>query len=325
MSSRSRRSAALLLALPLLLAGCASAVADSNHASSVHASEAPTSTEAPPSLPATPVLDSANDKPLPLDGYLLNPAQLLTVEKAQARLISDCMTRFGFSYTPPAPVLPGRDSDAPATRIDGRYGRQSTALLATWGYHPEGGGQPATKPPAEPPMSTQMATAERGTSDPKQRFGSGGQTVNGQQVPDRGCIGEAGKQLTGSAEGLVGDPQFASDLNLSTLQSARDDARTQAVFARWSQCMKTAGFSYADPLAAMGDPAWATTAAPTPHELQVATADGACRHQENVVGVWYTVDYAYQQRAIDENAAAMAKVRTALATEVQAATAALGS
>ncbi|MFD9130521.1 hypothetical protein [Kitasatospora sp. NPDC059571] len=321
MYRRPRRRAALVIALSLLLAGCASAVAEQPAGNS--GSAAPTRSEAPPTVSATPVLDSANDKPLPLDGYLLAPDQLLTVEKAQARLISGCMARFGFDYTPPAPALPGRDSDAPTTRIDGRYGRQSAALLAKWGYHPEGGAPAAADSQTQPPMSPAMTVAARGTSDPKQRFGPGGQTVNGLKVPDHGCVGEAAVRLTGSVDGQLGDAKTASDLKFGTLEAARVDPRTQAVFAKWSQCMRAAGLDYADPLAAMSDKEWSRTPLPTPHELQVATADAGCRHRENVVGVWYAVDAAYQQQAIAEHAPAMADAKAALAAQLKAATQAL--
>ncbi|MGK4580520.1 hypothetical protein [Kitasatospora sp. HPMI-4] len=327
MSSRLPRTAVLLLALPLLLAGCASGATGSHpdgDARSSGQAGARTTATPPPLVSTPPVLDSANDRPLPLDGYLLNRDQQTTVEVAQQKLIVSCMARLGFTYVPPAGPRPPRDSDAPTTRMDSRYGHQNAELMAKWGYHPEGGNPAGTGvKPSSQPMSQQMTTAMEGTSDPNERFGSGGQVFNGRQVPDHGCIGAADKQLTGAVDGLVGDAQVATDLKFETLKDSQHDERTQAVFAQWSHCMKDAGFDYPDPLAAVGDPQWRKTPTATPSELRVATADAACRHKFNVVGVWYAVDVAYQQGAIAGHAEAMAKAKTDLEALTKAATQAM--
>ncbi|WP_052391100.1 hypothetical protein [Streptomyces sp. NRRL B-24484] len=315
-SRQRRRPAALLIALPLLLAGCASAAA-SNHGEDAR----PAAPVTPPPVTATPTLASANDEPLPLDAYLLNPKQAAAVAEAQQALVTRCMKRFGFTYSPPAQADEPRDSDAPTSRVDGRYGHQSAALMAKWGYHPEGGIRVTPDGTGGGGWSTtpEMAAAERGVSDPKQRLGPGGQVVNGQKVPAHGCVGESVKQLTGSVDGRVGDAQTVDDIKFATLKNSQEDARTRAVFAAWSQCMKAGGYDYPDPLAAVGDPRWRQTALPTAHEVQVATADAACRAKYNVVGVWYAVDYAYQEQAIKDNAPAMAAAKAALETQVRAA------
>ncbi|MFF2775002.1 hypothetical protein ACFVU3_08845 [Streptomyces sp. NPDC058052] len=51
----------------------------------------------------------------------------------------------------------------------------------------------------------------------------------------------------------------------------------------------------------------------------MATADAACRHEHNVVGVWYAVDHAHQERAVAENAAALADVKAGLESKMRAA------
>ncbi|GAA1072222.1 hypothetical protein [Kitasatospora arboriphila] len=321
MSRRPRRTA-LLIALPLLLAGCASAGAEPKPGTA-----SPSRTDPVPSVSAVPALDSANDRPLPLDGYLLNYEQQTQVEQAQAKLVTACMTRLGFTFAFPASPRELRGSDAPTTRIDGRYGPQNAATMATWGYHPEGG-VPAEKmqPRSAPaPKSREETIAQTGSSDPKQRFGPGGQLVNGRKVPDHGCFGEANQRLTGAVDGQIGDPQTAVTLKFRTLSESQQDTRTRAAFARWSQCMKGSGFDYPDPVAAMGDPEWNRTPMPTPHEIRVAEADAGCRHEHNVVGIWYAVDYAYQQEAIAAEGKAMAEAKAGLETQVRAARQVLAS
>ncbi|MEV8092732.1 hypothetical protein [Kitasatospora sp. NPDC085879] len=321
MSSRPARSAVMLTLLPLLLAGCGGAAGSADTDAVAPSPRASVQTAAaPPTVGATRQLDSANAEPLPLDPYLLNAEQQSAVEKAQQKLIVRCMASFGLSYAPPSGSGSRRDSDAPTTRVDSRYGHQNAALMAKWGYHPEGGVPAgAGAKPSAPSMSPEMELVLRGTADAAARAGSGGRTVNGRSVPERGCVGEAVKELTGSADGGIGDTQFADDAKFTTLEQSRNDPRTQAVFRQWSQCMKDAGFDYADPLAALGDPQWRKSPTPTPQELKVATADAGCRHAHNVVGVWYAVDAGYQQQVIAANAAAMAEAKAAVETQVRAA------
>lgn len=315
-----RRSVAFLIALPLLLTGCVDSV-------SVHSSgNDQASTEAPPSAPTTPVLDSANDKPLPLDTYLLNPDQVSGVTRAQQELLSRCMRRFGLTYLPTL-VSPPRDSDAPMSRTDGRYGHQSAELMARWGYHPEGGSRvrSAGGGTSDEATTPETGLVETGSSNPTHKFGAGGQIVNGQVVPNHGCIGEGNKELTGAVDGEVGDARIATDLKLATLKNSQDDPRTHAVFAQWSTCMKSSSYDYPDPVAALSDPEWPKSQFPTQRELRVATADAACRHKFNVVGVWYSVDFAYQQQAIKDNAAAMASAKASIEAQVRAAAQVLAS
>ncbi|MGW3396670.1 hypothetical protein [Streptomyces hydrogenans] len=326
MSRRAFRTAASLIVLPLLVAGCAGNGAETGaERPGTAGTAARDGARTPPPVRSVPVLDSANDKPLPLDPYLVNPGQFTALNQAYAKSLARCMARFGFDHVPPLESPGPRDSDAPVTRMDGRYGSQNARLMATWGYHPEGGipAEGASSAAPTRPVSPEMVAAGRGTSDPQKAFGPGGQVVNGRTVPYHGCMGESFKELTGSADGALYDPQIAIDLKMRTLNESQQDGRTRAVFAEWSRCMRSRGFAYADPLAAGGDPAWRRTPRPTARELRVATADAACRHEHNVVGVWYAVDHAYQEKALAENAAAMAEVRKGLEFRMRAANALL--
>jgi hypothetical protein len=309
-----RRFSALLVCVPLLLAGCSD-----GDSSSADSKENP---KTPPAVAETPKITSANDKSMPLDTYLLNPEQSETLDNAYAGLVSDCMKRFGFDYTPPRSGTASTSSDAPTTRIDGRFGPQSAEKAEKWGYHPVGGLTGEEDSPwgnKGQKMTASMQTAERGSDDPKEKFGSGGQVINGQTVPDHGCVGEAQKKLTGSVNGNRGDAELATDLKFDTLVKAQQDARTRAVFAKWSTCMKEQGFDYADPLKPLDDEQWSKTPQPTRHEIQVATADQECRAKHNVVGVWFAVDYAYQERAVEQNAEALADVKKDIDSMLKAA------
>ncbi|MEV7979385.1 hypothetical protein [Streptomyces sp. NPDC086519] len=315
----SLRGTTFSITLAFFLAGCAGAGGGAK-ADGKPDDARNTAIASPPSVVKTYVFDSAQDKPLPLDQYLMNWEQLSVVAKAQAKIVSGCMARFGFNYSFPV-SLPPRTRETPATRIDGRYGPQNATLMAKWGYHPEGGVHADKSQSAmqQPDTAPGIETVLRGTSDTRKKFGAGGQVIHGQKVPDHGCIGDAAKKLTGSIDDSLVDPQIAVDLKLQTLIESQRDRRTEAVFSKWSLCMKGKGFSYPNPLAAVGDTAWVKTAMPTAHELRTATADADCRHKNNVVGVWYAVDRAYQEQAIAANAAVMAKVKAGLTFKVKAA------
>lgn len=67
--------------------------------------------------------------------------------------------------------------------------------------------------------------------------------------------------------------------------------------------MKSAGFTYRNPLDASGDPEWSdldVRSRPTKKEIETATADANCRVEVNLVGIMYAVESAYQQRALEE-------------------------
>ncbi|GGQ86764.1 hypothetical protein [Kitasatospora griseola] len=321
--SRPRRPRRIsgLLVLPLLLtAGCAGATAAPEPVEKASQSPLPM-----PTVGVAPVTDSANALPLPLDGYLLNPAQLASVQQAQAKLIDGCMAGLGLDFRyPPAPK-DLRDPDAPTSRIDGRYGRQDAQLSARWGYHPEGG-VPADRANAKmPEQSPEVRVAATGSDQLKVHFGPGGQIINGHKVPEHGCVGQANRRLTGTPDGLIGDPQSMGDTKFRTLDAAREHPRTQAAFAQWAACMKERGVTgYADPIAAMSDPEWNRTPEPGERELKVAGADADCRHRTNVVGIWYSVDFAYQQEVLDADPAGMAQVKAGLETQVRSAAEVLG-
>ncbi len=104
-----------------------------------------------------------------------------------------------------------------------------------------------------------------------------------------------------------GDAELARRITGESFDRSRCDPRVQEVFTRWSRCMRARGFSYADPVAASNDPAWRT---PTPSatERRAATADAVCKRQENVIGVWWTVEAVYQQREIDRHRGELADI-----------------
>ncbi|MCC3779350.1 hypothetical protein K6I33_004945, partial [Streptomyces sp. UNOB3_S3] len=184
-------------------------------------------------------------------------------------------------------------------------------------------------PPAPPPsLSAEATVVLTGTDDPKVKPGSGaakgGQRVNGHRVPPGGCTREARAELRADNAEAGGDAPVADRINIGSFERSQRDPRVMRVFAQWAACMKEHGFpSYTDPLKAGADPAWRTPE-PSAKEREAATADARCKTEHNVVGVWFTVDVAYQRQEIERNAKELAAVKADLATRQELARAALG-
>jgi hypothetical protein len=82
--------------------------------------------------------------------------------------------------------------------------------------------------------------------------------------------------------------------------------------------MRRAGYEYATPLTVTGDPQFAGNQ-PSQHEIAVARADVSCKASANVIGIWFTVESAYQNTWIRQHATAMRSCGDALAAQIRAA------
>lgn len=289
-----------------------------------------TQTQPAPSVGAISKVLDANQLPLPFDEYLQNPQQLAAIQDAYRLLIDRCMQRFGYGQfsmpTPPPNTGGWMAGQAPSTRESGYFGVQSMAQAQRWGYHPAGGISASSGPPPSLNLTPQMAVIMFGGAAPGQKFGPGGQNIGGQRVPQSGCVGEANFKLSGSVTPeSVGDSQFAVSTDIETMARVEQDPRVRGVFSKWSVCMKAKGFSYSDPLAADSDPQWSRTSMPTNAEISTAVADQKCRQANNVVGVWYAVEVAYQTQAIDQHSTEFAAIKQHIQDLLRAAAMATGS
>lgn len=112
-------------------------------------------------------------------------------------------------------------------------------------------------------------------------------------------------------------------MNLGSFGKSLQDGRVHAVFAKWSRCMAESGYHYENPMDASEDEKWRGETA-SAEEKTVATADAHCKIKNNVAGVWYAVDVAYQKQAIEEHAEELDQVRKAIAGQLKTAADVLG-
>ncbi|GAA1708224.1 hypothetical protein [Streptomyces yatensis] len=87
--------------------------------------------------------------------------------------------------------------------------------------------------------------------------------------------------------------------------------------------MDERGYAYPDPLAALADSRWRKGKKPTETELRTAVADQQRRAKENVVGIWFSVNREYQERAVANHAKELAAAKKSIDRKVDAARRAL--
>ncbi|HXC79256.1 MAG TPA: hypothetical protein VNU19_19660 [Candidatus Acidoferrum sp.] len=234
----------------------------------------------------------------PLDAYSQTPDQTNNYRHAVAILEQDCMKRFGLAL-PRVPI-----TSAETAIHSGLYGVTDMSTAKTDGYHSPYELHPAGQPPPDPtPAELAVLT------------GSGPANYQGAPVPKGGCLGEATSRIDDGAPKLAA-PGLNQNLEQDAHQRSTGDSRVRAALTAWSDCMHTNGYNYADPLAAVDDSAFS---GPTPSaaEITTAVADVGCKNRTNLLEIWASVETAYQNRAIEENAQELADIKKAVDVEAR--------
>lgn len=237
---------------------------------------------------------------LPLDAYWLSNEDRRLQSAASFRLYERCMSGFGFSVT--------KDSGTPLPEGWGdnerRYGIHDLGEAQRYGYKASFDVEGLNQTPRE-------ATVVSPEQDAVAR-GVGPSTYGGMSVPEGGCLGEASRGVGGETGALKPDSVSLRKDMLSMESSTRSqaDSRVRAAFSDWSDCMSSEGFDYTDPSKANNDPAFATDR-PSTQEVSVAVADVRCKAESDLIDTWASVETAYQNQIIEQNAAALAEARDA--------------
>ncbi|WP_424211713.1 hypothetical protein ACN20G_06200 [Streptomyces sp. BI20] len=276
------------LLLGLVLSGCAKA-------------EAPADPEPP--IGQVPVLLESRDLEYPIAAYLPTLGQRGSLAAAQDVLIDQCARRWGFRYEFRRKVNPRAKWDNGR-----RYGISDPVLAGRLGYENPGDTGQAKPPPApvgpneklvlygkevDPSVRTPESQEEAETSDVATVV------VGGKKVPAGGCLRESALKLHSPKKTTIADMDVQA-FDGDAYARARQDSRVVGVIKEWSACMKEAGHEMANPLDR--PPGVEDAAAGGPRAIAIAKRDIACKRRTNLVGIWYTVEVAYQKRLIDQNA-----------------------
>lgn len=257
----------------------------------------------PPAGPAPPpAMLSTVDLRLPLDDYLLSPADVHRLGRTHRVLLRQCLNTFGLD-----PVLPAPAQAGPRTANERRYGLTDPGQIVDGYWASE------RKPANDTSTSdTSALTPEVGAAV----TGRAERTVRGRPVPEGGCAGQAQRRLTaGHPEGA--DIQLGHRLASVEHQATLEDPAARAATRAWSACMSESGFDYADPYGPPDDPRF--RGALSPLEIATARADVACKERTNLVGVWWSIESARQTSAIAANRAALDLTARAIGAELAVA------
>ncbi|MGA5197760.1 hypothetical protein [Streptomyces exfoliatus] len=223
------------------------------------------------------------DLAFPLDAYRLSPEEDMVLEQAIDALTATCMTRFGIQYKTAPPQSPTGQS---RSRL---YGVTEEREASVYGYrNPERRASGTSKKPTRTPVENAVLLGEVATHA-------------GKNVPEGGCAAEASKVIL-SGPNKVKNIRLADNLIFASSAKTEEDSRVQGVFKKWSACMKESGYSYASPVAVLEDGKIFASPTPDSRETNMAVADVRCKKKYNVVGVWSSVEMAYQSAAIEQNA-----------------------
>ncbi|GAA1900035.1 hypothetical protein [Actinomadura bangladeshensis] len=238
-----------------------------------------------------------------LDAYRTSPAQRRLMQRAEKTLVSPCLRRFRIAVDFGDPAAP------PFSQNARRYGLADEARASKLGYStPEITRRPPR--PNLPPLARKAA------------WGDGPAKIRGRNLPEGGCVGEAGRTLSTGAPpaGILADL-----LAFSTLETSAKDRRVRVAFGRWSSCMKRSGHTYATPKDANRDRRFidGPDHRVSPTETATAVTDVRCKHQAHLIDVWAGVGDAYQRRLIARHKSELDRERATHAIRLSIANKAL--
>ncbi|MEW2400685.1 hypothetical protein [Streptomyces sp. NPDC046862] len=298
-----RRAAPLLLVLAsvLALAGCG------QQAESSASQARPTSSDDP--------------RYLPLAAYDMSGDDGRTVNRASWTLARQCMVRLGFDSlrnlsTDPAPDWPQRPAGTAVAMLiaysdDLRYGIRDPEQAARYGYQGARADYERDHPERKWTLSEYLALTGMFVGDDPR-------TVHGHRIPERGCLGEADREIYGWNPQDRIDPVW--HLKSKSLQQAMRDPAWGKADKAWSACMRKAGYRYANPADAvtgsdrkrqelrerLADPEYDLNK-PSALEKKTATADARCKQRTGYVRTVHAIDVRIQLRLVAENRAKLEK------------------
>ncbi|WP_435212720.1 hypothetical protein [Streptomyces sp. bgisy034] len=222
---------------------------------------------------------------LPVETYAPTKAQTRMVSATRDELIDGCMDKKGFPEWTPAPDLPDLGG---TTLTDWRYGIHDADEAQAYGYHPD--------PEAQKAYDDALARDQSGNTD---------------RDALRSCVDEA----DGGVPRLAVSP-LVNQIGGYSYQMARETPEVQKVFEQWSECMKTKGYAYAQPMDAAEDSRFITADRASELEKDTAVADVACRDRFDVEKTWFDAEARIQEQEISKSRQELEKQRVGVKTAV---------
>lgn len=264
---------------------------------------------------AAPTLLASADLRFPLDAYVPTGEQNSQLTKAQDKLVDQCMQRYGFRYESP------RAGSAAQPRDESRrYGLSDASVATRYGYN-----NPVLENRPPKPVAKQLGPNEKlflhgeeqvdpakpipMSQEESEKSGLGSLTVDGKKVPSGGCLRESFLKLYSPVKNSV-DIMVPQNFGFDAYGRSRQDSRVEKAIKEWSACMAEKGFSTDNPVSP--ELGFNDATLGSPQAVTAAQQDVACKQRTNLVGIWFTVEVAYQKRLIEQNAEVLALAKTQL-------------
>lgn len=253
-------------------------------------------------LPPIPPAGSGTDTSMPLESTeQLWAQQQDALTAASDQLTQRCMAAAGFSYEAAA-----HPDDGPATLLvveNLDLGLVDLARARSLGFRPTAGLLKLMTPSKSTKASFAGEQRQHGTAWATALLGAvPGAKASAQRL---GCQRTASVLLYGT---LTGNPNHdpVTNMSISSVNWARSDPHFVAVQQAWSACMARSGLKYGSSID-LESAGWPQT--PTPAEISTAVADVRCKQQTNLEYVYRTVESAYQQALIGQNASSLTQLQ----------------
>ncbi|WP_035803454.1 P-loop NTPase family protein [Kitasatospora mediocidica] len=246
-----------------------------------------------PAIGPIPVVLTVSAINRPIDAYLPSVASVKALITAVDAVTARCMKQYGLPFDPAAPI--GLDDLNQQDKMRSPlYGFFDPDAARANGYEVSAG-MPAAATPGQ--GQAELSPAAIAVLGGRDASGNPATSYAGRPVPAGGCQ-QQGVDAVGGYPPRP-DAQALPDHG-PVVPTA--DPRMRAVDTAWSACMKSRGFDYANPAAALADPQWAPKGAgnqpPTAKEVATVTADLDCKRSTNLMGVAVAVETAYDQQYI---------------------------
>ncbi|WP_405612458.1 hypothetical protein [Streptomyces sp. NBC_01508] len=313
MRPAARAAVAAVLAALTALAGCSSGPAGSADDADAAAPDTSAYTDGS----RVPNVVNERDIPeLPVARYEFGDSDTERHSRAQARAAQRCMVGFGFTdfpLDPGSPDLPKTVYSMVAVAMATPFGELDLGEARRWGYG------------WDPKMAGAVDAAGAGfgkgramTDAEDQVFynagGSTDRTVNGREVPENGCSGQAAARLTEGVEDATRMWTYTSKRSQVLAAKTLKDPDVSEALRTWARCVEDRGLTrYEGREDAFRDKAWHRddngNTRRTQRERDTAVADIECAREHNTVGVWWAGEARSQTADIESHRATYEAVR----------------
>ncbi|MFZ3500368.1 hypothetical protein ACODT5_45360 [Streptomyces sp. 5.8] len=287
----------------VLLTACATPASQTPAAAPAAPSPVADSKAFPPSAPERGLAKGLN---LPLETYMQDYGDTVTIGNGKRLLAQDCMKTYGLDVQLPAHGLNPSPTENDAN-MERRYGLTDRETAATNGYGLPGDEKPRTKQqlPKLDAVQTEVLTGRKAPTGqngktapntPMEAREKARESHNGKKIHERGCGGWADQEINAPTPDEL---TRVSELNGNSFTESMKTPAVAAAFKDWSACMTGKGHpGFKDPFEAARSVTRPEGATAGPEEIDLALAEIDCKAETGLVATWFSEESKIQTAVI---------------------------